>query len=47
VINRGFGGYFTSWLVDYTLDQLFAEAHPTLAILFLGTKDTLTRAVAG
>jgi hypothetical protein len=47
VINRGFGGYFTSWIVDYMLDDLFNVANPTMAILFLGTKDTLTQAVSG
>jgi hypothetical protein len=47
VVNRGFGGYFTGWLVDYTLEQLFNVANPTMAILFLGTKDTLTQAVSG
>jgi hypothetical protein len=47
VVNRGFGGYFTSWFVDYMLDDLFNVANPTMAVLFLGTKDTLTKEVSG
>jgi isoamyl acetate esterase len=47
IINRGFGGFYTTWLVDYMLPQLFGAAHPTLAILFLGLKDSLTPAAAG
>lgn len=47
MVNRGFGGYFTSWLVDYMLEELFNVANPALAVLFLGTKDTLTPAVSG
>lgn len=47
VVNRGFGGYFTSWFVDYMLDDLFNVPNPTMAVLFLGTKDTLTREVSG
>lgn len=46
-MNRGFGGYFTSWFVDYMLDELYDVANPTFAILCLGTKDTLTKAVSG
>lgn len=46
-MNRGFGGYFTSWFVDYMLDDLFNVANPTMAVLFLGTKDTLTKEVSG
>jgi hypothetical protein len=46
-VNCGFGGYFTSWFVDYMLDELFNVANPTMAVLFLGTKDTLTKAVSG
>lgn len=47
VVNRGFGGYFTSWFTDYMLDDLFDVGNPTFVILFLGTKDTLTQAVSG
>jgi hypothetical protein len=47
VVNRGFGGYFTSWFVDYMLEDLFNVANPTMVVLFLGTKDTLTPAVSG
>jgi hypothetical protein len=47
VVNRGFGGYYTSWFVDYMLGELFNVANPTCAVLFLGTKDTLTRGVSG
>lgn len=47
IINRGYGGFFTSWFVDYMLDSLFNVGNPTLAILFLGVKDSLTPAVSG
>lgn len=47
VVNRGFGGFYTPWFVDYMLDDLFDVKNPTLAILFLGVKDSLTQAVTG
>jgi hypothetical protein len=47
VINRGFGGFFTPWFVNYMLDTLFDAANPTMAIFFLGVKDSLTQAVSG
>lgn len=47
VINRGFGGYYTPWIVKYLLDELFDVANPTMVLLFLGTKDTLTQGVTG
>jgi hypothetical protein len=47
IINRGYGGFFTSWFVDYMLDSLFNVGSPTLGIIFLGVKDSLTPAVSG
>lgn len=47
VLNRGFGGFFTPWMVDYMLPSLFDAAHPTMAVIFLGVKDSLTQAVSG
>eukprot|EP00879_Flechtneria_rotunda_P032377 GHRR01035574.1.p1 GENE.GHRR01035574.1~~GHRR01035574.1.p1 ORF type:complete len:122 (+),score=29.63 GHRR01035574.1:463-828(+) len=47
VINRGFGGFYTPWFVDYMLDTLFDATNPTMAVFFLGVKDSLTLAVAG
>jgi hypothetical protein len=47
IINRGFGGFFTSWFADFMLDSLFNVGNPTLGIIFLGVKDSLTPAVSG
>lgn len=46
-MNRGFGGFFTPWMVDYMLPSLFDAANPTMAVIFLGVKDSLTQAVSG
>ncbi|WIA29823.1 hypothetical protein OEZ86_012294 [Tetradesmus obliquus] len=47
IINRGYGGFFTSWFVDFMLDSLFNVGNPALGIIFLGVKDSLTPAVSG
>ncbi|KAF8073249.1 PLP3B [Scenedesmus sp. PABB004] len=48
IINRGFGGFYTPWFTDYgMLGSLWAAANPTLGIIFLGVKDSITQAVAG
>ena len=41
VLNRGFGGYETRFLATYMLKDLFDVAHPKMAVLFVGVKDTL------
>lgn len=47
VLNRGFGGYYTPWMVKYMLDDLFAAHNPKMAIIFLGLKDSMTKDVTG
>ena len=41
VLNRGFGGYETRYLATYMLKDLFDVAHPRMAVIFVGVKDTL------
>ena len=47
VINRGFGGFFTNWLREYMLDELFDVKDPRMGVLFLGVKDSQLKQVAG
>jgi hypothetical protein len=46
VINRGFGGYYTPWMVKWMLGDIFTASNPRLAIFFLGLKDSMTEYVA-
>jgi hypothetical protein len=47
VVNRGYGGYYTPWLVKWALPDMFSSPRPLLAIIFLGLKDSLQKNAAG